>query len=493
MSIRSKTILATLATAGSFLAYAAMLEPAAATPPGNGYVQVASAYSQVVQTIQNRLNEAGYAAGPADGLMGSRTRSAIEAYQGANGLLITGQPSQGLLDHIRATAMAQRSQSDPAPQTAAASTQVVIDIQSALRRRGYAVSVVDGEMDDETAAAIRAYQRESNLAVTGRASSELLANLRTSADPAPQEFGREIGSVQQALNARGYSAGPADGVMGPATRNAIRTFQVDAGDPVTGRIDRQLLTRLNIVAADAGNDSSQAAQPRERPVSGIVLFDSFSDGNFTHDPAWTVYRGRFRVDGQRALRSYVEVTQPTADASPQRTGNAAKDTLFAVLEEAFQREDQTAGTASAKNPATIATAAPLDNAFNMQVNVSLHSGDGRFVFGPYQTDVNSGYLLAYSLDDGSPVLRLLSMTAGKTQLVVETRDAPNLDDAKVHRIDWQRRANGRMEVSLDGKTLLRASSNIYRQSFDGFTFTNFGGDFAIHQVKMENRNPQPNG
>ena len=112
--------------------------------------------------------------------------------------------------------------------------------------------------------------------------------------------------------------------MGPATRNAIRTFQVDAGDPVTGRIDRQLLTRLNIVAADAGNDSSQAAQPRERPVSGIVLFDSFSDGNFTHDPAWTVYRGRFRVDGQRALRSYVEVTQPTADASPQRTGNAAK-------------------------------------------------------------------------------------------------------------------------------------------------------------------------
>jgi hypothetical protein len=53
-------------------------------------------------------------------------------------------------------------------------------------------------------------------------------------------------AVQQELARRGYHPGEADGVLGPQTRNAIAAFQNDQRLPVTGRIDRSVLSALNL-------------------------------------------------------------------------------------------------------------------------------------------------------------------------------------------------------------------------------------------------------
>jgi hypothetical protein len=47
--------------------------------------------------------------------------------------------------------------------------------------------------------------------------------------------------VQAALAVRGYYSGRIDGVMGPETRAAIRSFQAHEGLPVTGQIDSSLM------------------------------------------------------------------------------------------------------------------------------------------------------------------------------------------------------------------------------------------------------------
>jgi hypothetical protein len=47
--------------------------------------------------------------------------------------------------------------------------------------------------------------------------------------------------VQAELRREGYYRGRIDGIIGPATRDAIRSFQEDRGLPITGRIDRHLL------------------------------------------------------------------------------------------------------------------------------------------------------------------------------------------------------------------------------------------------------------
>ncbi len=51
-------------------------------------------------------------------------------------------------------------------------------------------------------------------------------------------------AIQAALAWRGYYSGRIDGVMGPETRSAIRSFQAHEGLPVTGQIDSRLIDSL---------------------------------------------------------------------------------------------------------------------------------------------------------------------------------------------------------------------------------------------------------
>ena len=47
----------------------------------------------------------------------------------------------------------------------------------------------------------------------------------------------EVKSIQNVLNNLGYDAGPADGIMGPKTREAIKLYQRDHDLPVTGQLN----------------------------------------------------------------------------------------------------------------------------------------------------------------------------------------------------------------------------------------------------------------
>jgi len=51
-------------------------------------------------------------------------------------------------------------------------------------------------------------------------------------------------AIQTALAWRGYYSGRIDGVLGPETRSAIRSFQAQRGLPVTGQINSGLITAL---------------------------------------------------------------------------------------------------------------------------------------------------------------------------------------------------------------------------------------------------------
>jgi peptidoglycan hydrolase-like protein with peptidoglycan-binding domain len=53
-------------------------------------------------------------------------------------------------------------------------------------------------------------------------------------------------AVQQKLARLGYYHGPVDGIMGPQTRQAIRSFQSVKKLPVTGLVDGVTLKGLQI-------------------------------------------------------------------------------------------------------------------------------------------------------------------------------------------------------------------------------------------------------
>jgi peptidoglycan hydrolase-like protein with peptidoglycan-binding domain len=72
-----------------------------------------------VQAIQRKLNELGYDAGTADGLMGRGTRSAILAFQRDNGLVADGNPTAALLQLLTASRQveSQKTQQPTQPPT----------------------------------------------------------------------------------------------------------------------------------------------------------------------------------------------------------------------------------------------------------------------------------------------------------------------------------------------------------------------------------------
>ncbi len=53
-----------------------------------------------IRSVQARLTTLGYDPGPVDGMMGPKTRSAIERFQGESGLERTGEPTLGLLERL---------------------------------------------------------------------------------------------------------------------------------------------------------------------------------------------------------------------------------------------------------------------------------------------------------------------------------------------------------------------------------------------------------
>jgi peptidoglycan hydrolase-like protein with peptidoglycan-binding domain len=53
--------------------------------------------------------------------------------------------------------------------------------------------------------------------------------------------------VQQLLRQKGIPSGPLDGVAGPITKAAVRTFQERYGMPPSGEINNQLLFALGAV------------------------------------------------------------------------------------------------------------------------------------------------------------------------------------------------------------------------------------------------------
>jgi len=196
-----------------------------------------------VRNLQLALNRLGYAAGPADGLIGPKTRAAIRAYQIDSGLPASGEPSVSLHEHLQAS-LGAGSEIPATP--AGPSAALISEVQSELRLRGYAIPSVNGVLDAATVAAIKRYQTDASLTADGRVTDALLAQLRSGHSDPAADYRAQVKSVQTALNARGFDAGPADGALGPRTRAAIRAFQVESGIAASGEIDAALLASLGI-------------------------------------------------------------------------------------------------------------------------------------------------------------------------------------------------------------------------------------------------------
>lgn len=118
----------------------------------------------LVLEVQSELQRRGMYDGPADGLFGPKTESAIAAFETKIGLKPTGQPNPKVLSALRA------------PDAPLANSRVAA-VQRVLVQRGFGPIKVDGLQGEGTRAAIRRFEASRGLPQRGEISAEFLAEL----------------------------------------------------------------------------------------------------------------------------------------------------------------------------------------------------------------------------------------------------------------------------------------------------------------------------
>jgi peptidoglycan hydrolase-like protein with peptidoglycan-binding domain len=302
---------AAVVAAGLFVAPVTVSQLVKAAPvqslSGFNGLAVGARGQEVVQ-IQTALVAAGVRlVGGVDGNFGPMTASALREFQTRRGL-----PATGVVD--QATAIALGVASAPALIVTTglrrnATGANVTELQRALINAGIQFpGGADGVFGPATERALRQFQTERGLEATGtvtEATAQALSGIPTAPQvPATASLiglrvganGSVVRTVQQALIRAGITfPGGADGIFGPATANALRIFQSQAGLKVSGEVDEatamvltgQTLTRTpavpsmtELLGLTPGARGSQVALLQRTLISAGMNVIGGADGVF---------------------------------------------------------------------------------------------------------------------------------------------------------------------------------------------------------------------
>jgi len=145
--------------------------------------------------IQRELIKRGLFEGAADGLLGPKTDAAIRDFETLANLKVTGEPSEELLRTLQRPAKTDSHKSDSlkldatrgrndlihdlltAPAPGAGVAPRIVAVQRALNDFGYGPVKATGTIGPETTAAIRKFESERKMPVTGQVSGRLIREL----------------------------------------------------------------------------------------------------------------------------------------------------------------------------------------------------------------------------------------------------------------------------------------------------------------------------
>jgi peptidoglycan hydrolase-like protein with peptidoglycan-binding domain len=250
----------------------------AATPTATGVsgLQIGSRGDAVKQLQQSLMGLGFTVVGGADGIFGVLTANAVKSFQNANGIATT-----GAVDDATAAALAASTGSGGATHDPTVSSSPFVGLrygslgadvkglQQALIDAGISVrGGADGVYGMVTVAAVKDFQSKHGIGASGTV-DEATANALASRDPGAASsasivgltagaLGNTVKNLQQKLIDAGVTVrGGADGIFGPATASALKSFQTSQGLSATGVVDDATAAALaNPKAPVTGGSSS---------------------------------------------------------------------------------------------------------------------------------------------------------------------------------------------------------------------------------------------
>ena len=239
-----------------------------------------------------------------------------------------------------------------------------------------------------------------------------------------------------------------------------------------------------------------------------LISDDFRDGDYTSGTEWTVTSGRWWVENAVGLRSVVAApaASPVAatEPEPEPPRRSSDDLAEAILGDLLdnlsgrnkdssgdsqqtappQQQPQTSGADAV--PADVQVAIGVPNAFSLRMEITSRARYGELRVAAYQVSPQDGwgYQLAYT-PGGQSGLRLMRVARGQHAVIAYHDGKIDLEDGRLHVIDWNRSVAGVMTVALDGTQLIEVTDTRLRDPFDGIAFSNRGGDYAVRDISVK--------
>lgn len=201
--------------------------------------------------VQRELLTQNYYNGEIDGHIGRETRAALRRYQQAEGLEVTGQVNR---ETARALGLSMTDEMQP----------VSGESESAGAESGNPSSAREPGHSAE---------REQRQAQTPQPSRESAASDSDRSSAAASDTGRrarilargpQVREAQRALSRDGFLDGEADGLLGPATQDAIRAFQRANRLEETGRLSWETLDAMGIETSGRDSSMNESARSSSR-------------------------------------------------------------------------------------------------------------------------------------------------------------------------------------------------------------------------------------
>ena len=474
-----------------------------------------------VRLIQQRLIDLGYLNGKVDGVFGSASQKALEAFQSKHGLKVDGTAGSATYailfsyNALSASAMPTPAPSaiptiaptTPTPTPAPITRENVVVIregtvgdavkrlQERLTQLGYYVASVDGVCKLDDVAAIRVFQRYNSLTVDGVAGYDTQVKLYSLtaityngdiAGGTVDNFttlrkgmtGDLVAQLQQRLITLGYmTAGSADGNYGTKTAEAVYAFQKANGLVRDGIAGSKTLSKLY---------SASAVTPTPVPTATPKVTDS----TIQIATGKTLKKG----DINSAVKAMQQRLIELGYLSGKADGNFGAQT-FAALQ-AFQRAnsltvDGIAGTktltalnsknakpasGSSASPTAAPTMAPAPNVGNVRVTAANVQYENWYSVIRAKARTYP-YATVYDFETGiSWQVHMFSLGAHADSEPLTAADTAKMEQAFGGNT-WNPKA---VWVIFGNGEIFMASTHSYPHEVQHITNNNFPGHLCIH-------------
>lgn len=317
---------------------------------------------QIVR-LEQRLSELGFFRAGSDSTYDAETRGAVESFQQANGLEVTGLVDDATLERLNSSEAVSRQEylsrfTNAYAQMAAlemgVSSNDVLVMQRHLKDYGYYSAEPTGSFDDATRQAVESFQMVNGLPITGVADGATLMRLMADSpitwpaflaemSASEGDAGLNVYVLQSRLAQMGLFTGSHSACYGELTRQAVQRFQQDVGLEVTGQADAAtwaaIYSRAGAadVPADAmkygdSGDNVKAVQAR---LNALGFFDNALSGEYGYatETAVRLFQTAAGLEATGVLDGDTS-SRLMADNAPSMMDGSVQQRFAAMLSEA---------------------------------------------------------------------------------------------------------------------------------------------------------------